>query len=76
MLNSFFLFITLLLKNYYLLYIIKFNNKIIFLISKNTKNTTSADAANVFIRNILSNLGEKLGGINEKEWEKNTKILW
>ena len=43
--------------------------------SKNTKNTTSADAANVFIRNILSNLGEKLGGINDKEW-KETLILF
>ena len=39
------------------------------------KRTNPADAANIFVRNLLCDLSEELGGFSEKEWKKTLKYF-
>jgi hypothetical protein len=42
---------------------------------KSFKRTYSADAANIFVRNILCEVSEELGGFSEKDWSKTLKFF-
>lgn len=39
------------------------------------KRTFPADAANIFVRNLLCDMSEELGGFKEHDWKKRSNTL-
>ena len=42
---------------------------------KSFKRTYPADAANIFVRNLLCDVSEELGGFSEKDWDRTLKFF-